>query len=575
MRVSAIPSELPLVVPAPDAAQQQSPRLRPLIRSVVAVGTHPACDAVGVAALVALQVSRPIGVGLAAVAVLAVLLVNRTPVKLVHGLGPTGRGVLPRIAFVIAAGVRAPAGPLWFAASAVCLALLLEPLVQRVSRAAVPVAAGLPDLRVRNAPLIPTGRLFVVDLIAAIAVGLAGLTGTGVVVALVVGTAAAALALVLCIDAGLRIRTRRAVDPALFAAIERHGPRFAVHWDATPGTEYQLAMWLPHLERIGTAFVVVVRNPATFDSVAALTAAPVVLRRDPGDLDAVVVPGLGTAFYVNNAARNAHLVRFAGLEHVQLGHGDSDKAPSFSPVHRLYTRTFVSGVAAVERFAQHGVLVPEESFTVVGRPQVVGMLVGDAVSAERTALYAPTWAGANADSDYSSLPAGEAIVGALLDQGYRVLFRPHPYTRRSPLLAAAADAVDALLAADAGRHHVGSRAAAELALHDCFDAAHLLVSDVSSVPADFLQSEKPYLLVAVATDAETLEQESSLAPGGYVTDGEPADLARQLAAAGGADPRLAARRALKTRVLGDLGPDAFVERARAVVLEPSPHRPAA
>jgi hypothetical protein len=54
-----------------------------------------------------------------------------------------------------------------------------------------------------------------------------------------------------------------------------------------------------------------------------------------GGLDAVLAtPSLRTVFYVNNAARNAHSVRIGGLTHVQLYHGDSDKAVTASPLNQ-------------------------------------------------------------------------------------------------------------------------------------------------------------------------------------------------------------------------------------------------
>lgn len=265
---------------------------------------------------------------------------------------------------------------------------------------------------------------------------------------------------------------------------------FALHWDAPPGTEYQVTMWLPYLERIGERFVLIVRNPKAFAGIASATSAPVIVRQHPRDLDAVVAPSIRAVFYVNNAARNTHLVRFAGITHVQLNHGESDKAPSYSPVFRLYDKDFVAGQAAIDRFAANGVLMPEGLFTIVGRPQIEDIAVGTTTSNRPTALYAPTWGGANADSDYCSLPVGYRIVEALVQRGYAVIFRPHPYTRRNPVHAREADRIEAFLAADQQAtgtpHRFGAAATSEVGLVDCFNAAHLLVSDVSSVVPDFL-----------------------------------------------------------------------------------------
>lgn len=558
-----------------DGIAPAAPVVRTLpLKSILLVGVLAVSDVVAVAGIPLALVAPTAALVLVGALVLIGLLLPTVPARLVRGLGPTGRGVVPRTSLAVVAVLPHAAPVLWGAAAALCIALQLEPVVRRLGRAAVPVAANLPGARFRNAPLFDRHRLFVVDLAALavllVAAALAGAWAS--VLALAVAGLAAALALVAIVDAALRIRARRRADPVLADALADAAPRFAIHWDATPGTAYQLTMWLPYLERLGLPFVVVLRNPGTFEEIAALTDRPLLVRRDPADLDVVVAESLTAAFYVNNAARNSHFVRFAGLQHVQLGHGESDKAPSYSPVHRMYTRTFVSGPAAVDRFAEHGVDLPAGSLEVVGRPQVAGMLVGRSTSRVRTALYAPTWAGANADSNYSSLPIGVPIVQALLDDGYRVLYRPHPYTSRDRGLQEQSERIDALLKADAlaeGRTHLDSRMTAELDLHACFDAADLLVSDVSSVTADFLQSEKPYLLTAVATDAAALREESVVATSAYLVEADGSGLREGLTAVAVGDPMHAARLRVKAAVLGEHGGadpvQVFVGHARAVV----------
>src|SRR5690606_12998650 len=129
-----------------------------------------------------------------------------------------------------------------------------------------------------------------------------------------------------------RVRERNASDRTLAAQVADFNPEFLVHWDAPRGTAYQLRMWLPELEKMGRSFIVILRNPATFDEIVPATTAPVLVRRSPASLDVVVAPSVKAVFYVNNASRNVHMVRYVGPRHIQLNHGDSDKPPSFSPV---------------------------------------------------------------------------------------------------------------------------------------------------------------------------------------------------------------------------------------------------
>lgn len=88
----------------------------------------------------------------------------------------------------------------------------------------------------------------------------------------------------------------------------------------------------------------------------------------------------------------------------------------------------------MDRFALHGVKVPDDAFQIVGRPQVESIQVhpgpAPCVAEGCTVMYAPTWYGYLDDSRYCSLPIGHQIVTALLERGCTVVFRPHPWARR-------------------------------------------------------------------------------------------------------------------------------------------------
>src|SRR5699024_7989560 len=114
----------------------------------------------------------------------------------------------------------------------------------------------------------------------------------------------------------------------------------------------------------------VTRTVQNFRQLAAATDHPVLLRRSLTDLDALIVPSARGVFYVNNAMRNNHMVRYAELTHIQLLHGESDKASSATPIIRMYDRDFVAGQAAIDRFEKFGVPMPKDIFRIVGRPQV-------------------------------------------------------------------------------------------------------------------------------------------------------------------------------------------------------------
>ncbi|MBN9106151.1 MAG: CDP-glycerol glycerophosphotransferase family protein [Propionibacteriaceae bacterium] len=378
--------------------------------------------------------------------------------------------------------------------------------------------------------------------------------------ALVVTAGIGVLAAADLIDRVNRLRFDHRNSRALTRAIRDHAPVFALYWKADPGTDYQIAMWLPFLERLGLPFVVVVRTAVNFAEATALTDAPVLLRRAMADLDAVVVPSLKTVFYVNNAAANSQMVRYPGLTHIMLNHGDSDKAPSYNPVSRMYDKNFVAGQAAIDRFTSHGVAITESQFAIVGRPQIedverATVPIGDL--ARPRVLYAPTWAGFTADAAYSSLPWGAALVRALLDRGCDVVFRPHPYAYRSPRLSQACAEIAAMLKADGEHAHAwGEQAEKVWSLSDCFNNSDAMISDVSGVVADYLYSGKPLAMVAVHAPRDEFVAEFPLAEAAYILEATPSGFTEVDATLDQllrTDPLAAERRKLRTYYLGDPG----------------------
>lgn len=494
-----------------------------------------------------------------------------------HLNAPTGLWVQSRVVLLLGLAVafaRDDAGPvLWAALSGCVAATVVEPTIRTTSEAGYPVVLNLPGVPVRASAWLPTGWVYVANLTALIFLGVTSWAGLPEVTALVVCAGTTALAVVSFADAFQRLARRHEIESGLTELLEGYGPQFALHWQAPAGTAYQAAMWLPHLAQLGRPHVVVVRTEVNLRDVTPLTLAPIVLRKSLEDLDPVVTSTLRLVFYVNTAVRNSHMVRYSQLTHVQLNHGDSDKAPSFNPVFRMYDHDFVAGQAAIDRFAAHGVSMPPEMFTIVGRPQVADVTVAagpiSAISGGvgPRVLYAPTWSGFYADSDYSSLRVGVEIVTALLARGCTVVFRPHPYARGTPSFARACDQIADLLERDrnaTGRAHLfGQVAEVGMSVTDCFNASDALVGDVSSVVADYLFSEKPFAMVAVSEPAEDFTKHFPIAEAAYVVDGFGGTLRGLEASLGamlGEDPLLPVRRSVKTYYLGDIPAESYGRR---------------
>jgi len=335
-------------------------------------------------------------------------------------------------------------------------------------------------------------------------------------------------------------------------ALKAVRPDFAIHISGPSGSAYQVNMWLPLLERAQRPFIIIVREADLYHEVARGTSVPVVFAPNLADLDQLAALRFGTVFYVNNGVKNGHLVRRVSLHHVQLLHGESDKVSSRNPVAAMFDALFVAGQAAVDRYWTHNIAIPADRFHIVGRPQVEGIEAPRALAngVAPTVLYAPTWNGFFDDADYSSLVIGLPLVQALVDEGARVIFRPHPYSYKSPSLRDAVARIESLLASHAaatGIDHVfGARATTDASTTDCFNWSDAMVSDVSSVPIDYLFSEKPLAVVEMHQGSlDRTPGKDTLAVGAIVVT--PVDDLRKLARAlvahdSHADARARARR---------------------------------
>ena len=540
------------------------------------------------AALSAVVVVSTGGHRLAVVAPLVAMLLilwrqRRTLMRVPKGVGGTGRYQTARLVLVATAAaqlyVREELGALETVALVLAvLALAAETLLRSLNGIAVPYAANIPGHLSRNRPSIPCGWLFPLNLLGLLVLVLAVLAPPVLTpLAVLLAGAALVLAVAVLLDVVRRIQQRRRFQADFPQVLERMTPAFYVYWHAPPNSAFQVTMWLPYLELLGVPFAIVVRTVGNFLQLQDATKHPVILRRSLTDLDDLIVPSLRGVFYVNNAMRNNHMVRYSQLMHIQLLHGESDKASSATPIIRMYDRNFVAGQAAIDRFDTFGVPMPPGIFRIVGRPQVEDVEPERAPVAELTdpsVLYAPTWLGYQAETNYSSLHAGPAIVRGLLERGCRVVFRPHPYSARSPELRAACEEIRRLLEADAvatGREHLyGAVAEQEMSVVDCFNAVDAMISDVSAVVGDFLHSGKPLAMVSPRTGATEFVRQFPMARAAYVLEADgtsPRGLNEMLEELLRTDSRREERHRWATYYLGDIPRETYAERFVGVARE--------
>jgi hypothetical protein len=443
---------------------------------------------------------------------------------------------------------------------------MAEPMIGHATRPALE-AHGLPGFR----PAATARLREPVFLAGCIAVALLALGVAGIPMEPVAAIVGLTLLVGLAVAGQQLVATRRhAPEQAIRTALQALAPRYCLYFNGTPYAAYQVRMWLPYLQRTGESGVLVIRDPRFLPTALEISDLPVVLARSVESLAYVVVPSVGAVFYVNNDAKNSNGVRYTAVTHVHLGHGDSDKPASYAASTAMFDRIFVAGQAGVDRFAEHGVLVPTEKFELVGRPQVEGIEVRDTDAEVPTApvvLYAPTWRGSLEDSLFGSLRAGERIVRALLAAGATVIFRPHPYSLRDAESRALITQIDDVLSAATDRPNVQSTASARLSIFDCINASDAMVTDISSVASDYLYSNKPFAITD-SGDGD-LRKDYRVARAATLLPLDATDLSVAVAELLGPDTLRAERTEVRTYYLGAWPPqeypDVFVAAARAVM----------
>lgn len=437
----------------------------------------------------------------------------------------------------------------------------------------------LPPWPLRSSASLPFLYLDALPVLGAVFGAVPATYGAGL--AIVCG-AAGALGMVPYVRRAVPLTDKERVLQVVGEQVEKYRPEVILYFSGATQAAYQARMWLPVLERIDRRAVVVLRERGMASHLEDTTLPMLCIPSSADLMSFRVLSSAKLCFYVANVGRNVHMLRIPSLRSVFLNHGDSDKEASFNPFSRVYDEVWVAGPAGRDRYRRAQVGVRDENIHEVGRPQLEGISTEGPGLPYRTVLYAPTWEGWNDDLFHTSLiTMGPRIVRALLDHQppLRVIYKPHPLTghrdkgatRAHRKIVAMIEAAE--LAKSKARHPSRPEAGAphirhlivngtEPTLYDCFNECDLLISDISSVVADFLASEKPYAVTNVANLPEPAfhERYPSTEAGALIG----ADLSGLAEFLDGEDTLARARVKLRSHLLGPDYPDAMTRFNAAI-----------
>ncbi|OIH83676.1 hypothetical protein BLJ79_13255 [Arthrobacter sp. UCD-GKA] len=373
----------------------------------------------------------------------------------------------------------------------------------------IPVAHGL------GLPKVPDVREL--SRYLTIGIGVLGLLGAVVLfwkdswlLHLIAALTAMLLTLVLGVRILIGLRSIPFRKSELKATIAKLAPDAIIYTGRSDGGDYQIRQWLSIIQAVLPNTLIVTRDSSAADALAAALPAntPIVTCRENADLDMAMHSGAQIVFYVNSVGSNSTMVNYRSLHHVYLGHGDSDKEISAHPVHRMYDSIFVSGRAAIDRYATANVQLDHGQAVLVGRPQLAELIPAHGSGSIKTMLYAPTWSGYNLASSLSSLDRAEPFIQDCLDRGLRIIFRPHPFSLNRGSDARHVALIDALLQKSSSKN-VGSRQASTQSLYELFNQSDALATDISSIVVDYLPTHKP---IAILTENDDVAEYRRLFP---------------------------------------------------------------
>jgi hypothetical protein len=301
------------------------------------------------------------------------------------------------------------------------------------------------------------------------------------------------------------LRARRALSrEELLAAVQARvatlRPEVMLYHTGDAESAYQVNMWLGTVDRLRRSSIIVLRERASMQLLGPTTT-PVLCI--PGSVDFMTfgLQDIRVAMYTANVGKTIHMLREPGVQHVFIGHGDSDKTASSNPFSKVYSEIWVAGEAGRDRYRRANIGIHDEDIVEVGRPQLDGIDgYSGSVSEPVTVLYAPTWEGWTNDPAHTSvIRTGPALIERLVSlPGVRVVYKPHPLTGSVSRAAVVADAkmraTIARAAAPAGAPKHAVAFGPSPSLYECFNDADVLVADISSVLTDFIESQKPYIV---------------------------------------------------------------------------------
>ena len=200
-------------------------------------------------------------------------------------------------------------------------------------------------------------------------------------------------------------------------------------------------LWIPIFKQSEADFVVLVRNYEVFNYLKENYAElAIIFAVADKEVKSILnkMPSLKACFYPSNTGNNLHLLSFDTINHVFIGHGDSDKTASAHKYFRVYDENWVAGEAHIDRFNNAGFNHRGLRHIKVGRPNLEETILlsqndwKSRFDDKINLLYLSTWEGVYAEQEYTSVEIIKDFfdsISTLLDS-VNINIKLHPWVGR-------------------------------------------------------------------------------------------------------------------------------------------------
>ncbi len=281
---------------------------------------------------------------------------------------------------------------------------------------------------------------------------------------------------------------------------------FIIHsGESMNGGSNHLRLWLPIFIQSNTNFMVLVRNIDLYNWVKKeYPWISVALARRLLDVEELItlLPEAKYVFYPSSTGNNIHITRFSHLNHVFIGHGDSDKAASAHKALRLYDEIWTAGQAHIDRFKNSDFNTAHLCFLKVGRPNLNLVLKNSqSLWSQRMSpriLYLPTWEGVMEEANYSSTHISGQIIRAVNSStNMHVSVKYHPFTgNRNAVLKDINSATQSLITESGIDVSVVDFS---IGVEELIPVNNIFICDISAVVSECLTANAP-IFVYIPSD---------------------------------------------------------------------------